>query len=82
MTETDRMLADAILALLAERPSGASILVSDAARAVAAGRWEDLAEPARRAARRLVDAGSIEILQGGRVVDGSTAKGPIEARLR
>jgi hypothetical protein len=82
VTESDRMLEAAILALLAARPSGASILVSDAARAVGAEIGQDLAEPARRAARRLVAAGTVEILQRGRVVDGSTAKGPIEARLR
>jgi len=38
-------------------------------------------EPARCAARRLVAAGRIEIVQGGRVVDPSTAKGPIRLRL-
>ena len=32
------------------------------------------------AARRLVDRGEVEILQGGRVVDPSTAKGPIRIR--
>ena len=42
--------------------------------------WRDLMEPARRAARRLVDAGEVEILQQGRVVDPSTAKGPIRIR--
>ena len=34
------------------------------------------------AARRLVDAGRIEIIQRGRVVDPSTAKGPIRLRLK
>jgi hypothetical protein len=37
-------------------------------------------EPARRAARRLVAAGTLEITQGGRVVDPSTARGPIRLR--
>jgi hypothetical protein len=37
-------------------------------------------EPARRAARRLVDAGEVEITQGGSVVDPLTAKGPIRIR--
>jgi hypothetical protein len=37
-------------------------------------------EPARRAARRLVDAGRVEITQKGRVVDPSTAQGPIRLR--
>lgn len=42
--------------------------------------WRELMEPARRAARRLVAAGEVEITQGGRVVDPSTAKGPIRIR--
>lgn len=42
--------------------------------------WRDLMEPARRAARRLVVAGEVEIVQQGRVVDPSTAKGPIRVR--
>jgi hypothetical protein len=33
-----------------------------------------------RAARRLVAAGKIVVTQGGRVVDASTAKGPIRLR--
>jgi hypothetical protein len=37
-------------------------------------------EPARRAARRLVDAGEVQITQGGSVVDPATAKGPIRIR--
>jgi hypothetical protein len=39
-------------------------------------------EPARQAARRLVARGAVEITQGGRPVDPSTAKGPIRVRLR
>ncbi|MCC5947729.1 MAG: DUF2256 and DUF3253 domain-containing protein [Nitriliruptoraceae bacterium] len=42
--------------------------------------WRVLMEPARRAARRLVAAGEVEITQRGRVVDPSTAKGPIRIR--
>jgi hypothetical protein len=37
-------------------------------------------EPARAAARRLVARGEVEITQGGRVVDPSTAKGPLRVR--
>jgi hypothetical protein len=36
---------------------------------------------ARRAARRLVAEGRVEITQSGRVVDPSTAAGPIRIRL-
>ena len=75
-------LEAAILALLADRPAGGTILIADAARAVDEDRWQELAEPARRAARRLVAAGEVDILQAGRVVDASTAKGPFQVRLR
>jgi hypothetical protein len=42
--------------------------------------WRELMEPARMAARRLVARGEVQIVQGGRVVDPSTAKGPIRIR--
>ena len=54
---------------------------SEAARAVGGEDWRPLMEPTRRAARRLVAAGDLVITQGGRVVDPSTAKGPIRLRL-
>jgi hypothetical protein len=81
----DRVLEQAILRLLAERGAGKTICPSEAARAVGGedkAAWEPLMEPARAAARRLVAEGKIVITQGGRVVDGSTAKGPIRLRLR
>jgi hypothetical protein len=78
----DEALADAIVALLRTRSSDASICPSEAARAVGGEQWRPLMEPARRAARRLVAEGSVEVTQGGRVVDPSTAKGPIRIRLR
>jgi len=37
-------------------------------------------EPARLAARRLVDRGEVEVVQRGRVVDPVTARGPIRIR--
>ena len=81
MSAVDRELETAVLALLADRARGATICPSEAARAVATDDgWRDLVEPARRAARRLVAAGEVEITQGGRVVDPSTAKGPIRVR--
>jgi hypothetical protein len=72
----------AILRLLAERGAGKTICPSEAARAIAPEGWESLMEPARAAARRLVADGKIVITQGGQVVDGSTAKGPVRLRLR
>lgn len=82
---TDRALEASILDLLGRRAADATICPSEAARAVAAAgapgtEWRDLMEPARRAARRLVEAGEVEITQAGHVVDPSTAKGPIRVR--
>lgn len=79
--DTDLALERAILALLARRPRTASICPSEAARAVSPEGWEPLMEPARRAARRLVAQGKVEITQRGAVVDPSRAKGPIRVRL-
>lgn len=76
----DEQLEAAILELLAARAATATICPSEAARAVGDGKWRDLMEPARRAARRLVDAGEVQITQGGSVVDPSTARGPIRIR--
>lgn len=79
-TATDDALRTAILRLLSERSAGATICPSEAARAVDADGWQAQMEPARRAARRLVEEGQIVITQKGRVVDPSTARGPIRLR--
>lgn len=80
VTALDRQLEATIRELLAARASTATICPSDAARAVAPEGWRELMEPARRAARRMVAAGEVDITQGGRVVDPSSAKGPIRIR--
>jgi hypothetical protein len=80
VTDEDRHLEREILELLDRRAAGATICPSEAARALG-GEWQTRMEPARAAARRLVAAGRVEITQGGRVVDPSTAKGPIRIRL-
>ena len=80
VTGVDRDLEQAIADLLDARGAGKTICPSEAARRVAPDGWRELMEPARRAARRLVAAGSLEITQQGRVVDPSTAKGPIRLR--
>lgn len=77
----DKVLEQAVLDLLADRQVGGTICPSEAARRVRATGWEELMEPARSAARRLADQGFVEITQGGRVVDPSTARGPIRIRL-
>ena len=78
LTATDAALEQAILDLLDSRTG--TICPSEAARAVDGEGWRDLMEPARQAARRLVARDEVEITQGGRVVDASTAKGPIRIR--
>ncbi|AVV47114.1 DUF3253 domain-containing protein [Streptomyces sp. ID05-04B] len=80
---TGRRLERAILELLERRGPTATICPSDAARAVYEGGddgWRALMEPARRAARRLVAAGEVEITQAGRPVEPTEARGPIRIR--
>ena len=79
-TAIDERLEQAIVRLLDGRSRDSSICPSEAARAVGGDEWQDLMEPARMAARRLVARGMVEITQGGRVVDPSRAKGPIRIR--
>ncbi len=79
VTDAGRDLERRIVALLETRAATATICPSDVARA-AAEDWRPLMEPVRRAARRLVADGEVEIVQGGHVVDPSTAKGPIRIR--
>ncbi|MEM8925803.1 MAG: DUF2256 and DUF3253 domain-containing protein [Actinomycetota bacterium] len=76
----DDRLEQAIVALLAQRANGATICPSEAARAVDPDGWRHRMEQTRQAARRLVARGELEITQRGRVVDPSTAKGPIRLR--
>jgi hypothetical protein len=70
------------MVLLAKRSGDATICPSEAARAVAPHEWRPLMEPARAAARRLVVRGEVDMVQGGHVVDASTAKGPVRIRRR
>ncbi len=77
---TDQALEEAIDALLSTRGAGKTICPSEAARRVDPDDWRSLMEPARRAARRMVARGELEICQAGAVVDPSTAKGPIRLR--
>ena len=82
VTDTDRRLEQTIRDLLGARAATASICPSEAARAVDPEGWRDLMEPTRCAARRLVAAGETESTQAGRVVDPSSARGPIRIRRR
>lgn len=76
----DLALERRILRLLGTRPKESTICPSEAARAEFPDTWRDHMEQVRQAARRLVAAGQIEITRQGRVVDPSTAKGPIRLR--
>lgn len=80
LTRVDDELETAILALLEQRADGATICPSEVARQVGGDAWRDLMEPVRSAARRLVARDEVSIVQNGRVVDPSTAKGPIRIR--
>ena len=77
---TDHALERAILELLDARAGDASICPSEAARRVSPDGWRALMQPARAAARRLVAREVLVITQQGRVVDPSTARGPIRLR--
>ena len=79
-TDVDQRLEVVLRQLLDARPRSASVCPSEAARAVDGRRWRDLMEPARAAARRLEALGEVEVTQSGRVVDPSTARGPIRIR--
>ena len=80
MDDVDARLERTIGELLDQRRPEASICPSDAARAVDPTGWRDLMPAARAAAGRLVEAGSVEVTQGGEVVDVATARGPVRIR--
>jgi len=84
LTEEDRALEEAILALLDERRRGATICPGEAARRLrpedAPASWRTLMPRVRNAARRLAAKGQVVFTQGGRVVDPSTARGPVRLR--
>ncbi|MBF4551028.1 DUF3253 domain-containing protein [Pseudoclavibacter sp. VKM Ac-2888] len=81
-SQRDQQLERVILELLAKRAEGATICPSEAARAVGGDEWRCEMDAARAAALRLVAAGDVDITQGGEVVDGASAKGPIRIRRR
>ncbi|WP_394248966.1 DUF2256 domain-containing protein [Arthrobacter pityocampae] len=74
----DEALEDWLLTRLRSAPRGQVTDPADAARAL--GDAGLLHEPARSAARRLVNRGLAEMVQRGAVVDPSTAKGPVGLR--
>jgi hypothetical protein len=79
--ELDHTLERTIVSLLEHRAAAASLCPSEAVRSVGGEDWRQLMERGRSAARRLVAEGLVVITQQGRVVDASTARGPIRVRL-
>ena len=71
----DRDLETAIVELLDARGAGKTICPSEAARRVDGEGWRELMEPARRAARRLVDAGEVEMTQNWALEDDEVERG-------
>lgn len=86
LTPLDRKLEAAILDVLKGRRRAHSICPSQVAKDVAdeaeAESWRTLLPGVRNAARRLYVLGKVDILQRGRPVDPSTAKGPVRIKLR
>jgi len=68
-----------LLTMLHER-SPKTLCPSEAARWCFGENWREQMETIRQSARRLVAKGQAQILQQGRVVDPSTAKGAIRVR--
>ena len=79
MTPRAEDIEQAIDALLDARAEGRTICPSEAARALADD-WRPLMDPVRERACAMADEGRLEVTQGGEVVDGRTARGPIRLR--
>ena len=76
----DRALEEEILSQLRQAGRRATTTPEQVARAVRPSDWANHTERTRQAARRLVAAGVVELLQKGRIVDPSTARGAIQIR--
>ena len=80
MDDVGARLERTIDELLDRRRPDASICPSEAARALDPEGWRNLMPAARAAAGRLAAAGTVEVTQGGEVVDVATARGPVRVR--
>lgn len=80
--KVDREIEAVLLELAWARGASKTLCPSEAARKVRPEDWRRWMEATRSAARRLVAAGRLEMLQGGSIVDPSSARGPIRLRLR
>jgi len=77
---TDRALEAAIMALIEANPGRSGVDPERALDDTPADGRGNMRERARRAARRLVADGEVEMIQRGRRVDPSTAKGTVHVR--
>jgi hypothetical protein len=85
LDDTDAALESAVLGMLTARGRGKTICPSEAARVVGGedeAAWRALMVRARWAVNRLCAAGRAEVVQAGRVVEWSTARGAIRVRGR
>lgn len=80
----DERLETELLALLGQRGENKTICPSELARRLEADEaaWLALMEPIRMAARRLHHRGQLEIIQGGRLIDPDSARGPIRLQRK
>jgi hypothetical protein len=79
----DAAIRARIAELLEQRGEGRTVCPSEVARALAPDderHWRALMDDVRRVAFTLADAGELEVTQGGAIVDGRTARGPIRLR--
>lgn len=77
----DRSLEGTILQLLEKRGRDKTICPSEAAKSVEDENWRSLMPRVMEAAHRLVDRGLVEIVQHGKLVDASRARGPYRLRF-
>lgn len=79
--ELARRLEAELLRIARERGTEKTLCPSEAAGAVDPERRRELTRVARSVACGLADEGTVVITQGGEVVDGRTARGPVRVRL-
>ncbi len=82
LEKRDLELETQILQLLSEHKSQKTVDPAQIENHFTPKNPNNLKERIRRAARRLVAQGKVDILQKGKLVDASTAKGTIEVRLK
>lgn len=83
--EEHTQLKEAIMSLLDKRGENKTICPSEASRVVfgsSRGNNQEEMQRTREVARELVEAGIMEVCQGGKAVDMNTCKGPIRLRKK